>query len=287
MSVTIDENSADTLRRAGILECYRVANTGEVTCDYYNRMARVDDDARVTFNGELEANWTLKDCIDAGWLFEAHPCTNFWNECMKSKYSIECAARSINLHTTNSACINLARVATMIEALQDAGKQTASDWLSVTAYDRLKYVAREGSREYTSVLGARFEAPHSRTVLSGEDEYSFGFKWFNAMDPKQLDSDFQLRRQTIERAQPDEYKHGYYFNDFLHEQKVAVPEQRLVNQSDDLTYTTFCKHDESHNERAIVHYKFAGFGGIIDRWSRDIWKMEQWPGDHLAYSVHT
>jgi len=292
MSLLLDGNevtrqSASELRDAGILQPYRYA-TGDsgLSRDHYNIMARVDDDKRVTFNSENEANWTLKDCYDAGWHFEKHPCVDFWDQCSRHKYGIESATRSIGLFTSASAAINLARIATMIEALRDAGRITASDWLAVTTYDRLQYVARIGDREYTSPLGEKFNAPHSRTVLTGEDSFSFGFQWFNACDPKNLDSDYQLRRQTIEQCPPPEYKHGYYFNDFLQEQKVAVPRDRPVEPCDDLTYRTICKHDENYNEWVTVHYRFAGFGGIIDRWSRDIWSMEQW-SEHHAYSIHT
>ncbi len=287
MSLTKQETlTASELRAIGILQPMRLQLNGELLTDWHNAMARVDADDRVAFDHEPETHWSLEQCLDAGWVFKAHPCIKFWQNCTRSKYSIESATGGMGLFTSASAAINLARVATMIEALRDAGKILASDWLAVTTYDRLKYVARIGNREYTSPLGEKFNAPHSRTVLTGEDSFSFGFQWFNACDPKQIDSDYQLRRQTIEQCPPPEYKHGYYLNDFLQEQKVAVPRDRPVEPCDDLTYRTICKHDGTHNEWVTVNYKFAGFGGIIDRWSRDIWNMEQW-SEHHAYSIHT
>jgi len=286
---TTDKLTASELRTIGILQPMRIQPDGELLKDWHNTMARVDADDRVAFDHEPETHWNLEQCLDAGWVFKAHPCIKFWQNCTRSKYCIEGELRSIGLRSAASGAVNVARVATMIEALRDAGKILASDWLAVTAYDRLKYVSREGDRKLMSPLGIEFDAPASRTVLSGEDSYSFRFSWFNAVCPKALDDGFSSEQNKVSDDKDyaaEKYPHGFYRSDYLRANKIQIAEERMVDPCDDLTHRTICKHDENHNEWVKVEYRFCGNGGIIQRWSDNIWNMEQW-SEHHAYSVHT
>ena len=228
-----------------------------------------------------------------------------------SPYTIENYAVNYGVYPTETAMTNLGRVIGFADSVRLLGRKHISAWI-LTGLDRcLRYMGHNGNIVPYNELGqnlyklhpqpdeetdeeriARYELireqtafghPATKCLLYGEDQYSFGFLNFHAIDQDDWDSMMQkFRENNREISESTLYKDAILNN--------------AIAEWDDTTKLRYANFTETHySTYTKTRYRKGYNGGLIQAWWDTVAKCgvigdlakDKYCDKFFSYSTHT